>query len=532
MRPFQKEALEWISRGGDCVVDAAPGLGKTLPAMGALCQGAAQGAVLLLPLRVLVHERRAWFAAHRASLEARFGPLKVTTCLGGDPPDEGRGILLTTYEWYFHMGSRPRGVVVLDEGQELLSPTRGPLLERLLLRARLAPERPQVVITGAGLPDLRPLLGEFHLVRGHLSSHLKVTFLTPKKPKNQQVIRLLQSLLVAPPPGGAKVLVFVSLVRSTTALQRCIKGVLPELPLLVYHAGVPSEEREKLEIALSREGSLVVVSTSALAKGVDLPFTHVILRDLTLPGRPPLSLQEVEQLAGRCGRRGIPGKVWVLGHPRPHPHQPKWTPHVALYTLLRQRPLNWERISGILAPLLGREGSAQLSLALHEGVELRLLTRGGGGVYRTTLLGEYLLGLPLPFSGLVRALGLLQELHRAGVLNSLTHFDYALIYATLFPTETLDGGGALPPSWLWEHQITPNGWQVFFNSLGLSEHSPKGDGAKERLLKRALGLFRAGETTPSRSPPFSSLCKLGMLLAAPLGGSEGEKGGEDGVEVR
>jgi len=65
---------------------------------------------------------------------------------------------------------------------------------------------------------------------------------------------------------------------------------------------------------LYRSGkSRCVVSTTALALGVNLPATHVVVRDTTFIGfNKKLSISELLQMMGRAGRSNIPGKGYVI----------------------------------------------------------------------------------------------------------------------------------------------------------------------------------------------------------------------------
>jgi hypothetical protein len=80
-----------------------------------------------------------------------------------------------------------------------------------------------------------------------------------------------------------------------------------------HHAGLPAADRKLVE-QLFRDGKIrVLVATTTLAVGLNLPASDVIVRDLTL-GMTELSSASLLQMAGRAGRPGLQaeGRCYVL----------------------------------------------------------------------------------------------------------------------------------------------------------------------------------------------------------------------------
>ncbi|XP_049267146.1 DNA polymerase theta [Rhipicephalus sanguineus] len=83
------------------------------------------------------------------------------------------------------------------------------------------------------------------------------------------------------------------------ALASCLS-----MQVAFHHAGLTMEERDLLESAF-REGTIrVLVATTTLSSGVNLPARRVIIRSANFQGRPIDSLS-YHQMVGRAGRMGL-----------------------------------------------------------------------------------------------------------------------------------------------------------------------------------------------------------------------------------
>jgi len=83
-----------------------------------------------------------------------------------------------------------------------------------------------------------------------------------------------------------------------------------------YHAGLTYGQRKSVEERFSKGELKVVVTTAALAAGVDFPASQVVFESLTM-GREWLSVGELQQMQGRAGRPDYHdmGKVVILADP-------------------------------------------------------------------------------------------------------------------------------------------------------------------------------------------------------------------------
>ena len=118
---------------------------------------------------------------------------------------------------------------------------------------------------------------------------------------------------------GKNALVFVKSRSSTERLaDTLVKFNIPAQP---YHSGLPVETREKVINDFMSGKVKVLVSTTALGQGVNLPVYAVVFYDLSLPesnekgefkGWRDLDVAEFKQIAGRAGRRGFDSEGYAI----------------------------------------------------------------------------------------------------------------------------------------------------------------------------------------------------------------------------
>ncbi|WP_338097046.1 DUF5814 domain-containing protein [Methanolapillus ohkumae] len=243
-------------------------------------------------------------------------------------------IIVGTYEGIDHilrLGNADSlgkvGTVVIDEVHMLTDPERGHRLDGLIARLRYTFPETQFIYLSATVanPDYfakkldsnlvvyehRPVPIERHLI------------FAQEHEKNRLMAQLIQDEYAMKSSKGhrGQTIIF------TNSRVNChtIAGALQSqgIPAAFYHAGLNLNERKVVENKFGRGEIPVVVTTAALAAGVDFPASQVIFESMAM-GIEWLSVSDFLQMSGRAGRpdyhdRGIvvlmpvPGKSYLSG---------------------------------------------------------------------------------------------------------------------------------------------------------------------------------------------------------------------------
>jgi helicase len=331
--PVQSIAVEkGLLEGKDLLVVSATATGKTLIAELAGINNILmkRGKFLfLVPLVALANQKYKEFKKRYRSLgirtSIRVGGSKIRTKEWVRvKPDYTADIIVGTYEGIDHvlrMG-KPEllgqlGTVVIDEVHLLEDEERGSRLDGLISRLRaIAPESQMIYLSatvgnpatlakelGAALVEYeeRPIPIERHLM--FAKAHEKVALID----------KLAKMELSHTSSKGYKGQTIVF----TNSRARChrISNSLSSRSA-PYHGGMSYLERKAIEDKFVRGEIDVVVTTAALAAGVDFPASLVIFESLAM-GINWLTSQEFHQMMGRAGRPDYHdiGKVMLLVEP-------------------------------------------------------------------------------------------------------------------------------------------------------------------------------------------------------------------------
>lgn len=342
-RPVQLAALQTyqlLASRRNLIVSAPTNSGKSLVGHLVLLDAIRQGqrAVLLVPLRALAREKADELSALAPALAALLGrPFTVTISTGdyrleeewlaAPPPNRGE-LIIATPERLEAIFRNPAytpwltsiSAICVDEAHLIASPHRGPTLEHLLTAFLCLPAPPRIIFLSATLGDTaraQNWLAPCDLLRvdeRHPPLHKQVLALTDAEDATQVVLDCASAILTEP---TANLLLFVYQTRSAEALAGKLAQTLAPVNItaLAYHAQMSAHERQQVQQAFRTGACRCLVTTTALGLGVNLPATHVIVRDNTFSGVGRLAVSELLQMMGRAGRGNQPGYATVIVRP-------------------------------------------------------------------------------------------------------------------------------------------------------------------------------------------------------------------------
>jgi helicase len=327
--PVQSLAVEnGLFDGEDQLVVSATATGKTLvgelAGLDRLLKG--KGKLLfLVPLVALANQKEEDFRAeygHLAEVSIRVGSSRIRE--GGVQFEPDADVIVGTYEGIDHALRTGRdlgdiGTVVIDEVHTLQDPERGHRLDGLISRLKYATEGADtqwiylsatVGNTGtlAGVLDATPI--EFEERPVPIERH--VTFAdAQEKPRIENKLVRREFDRTSSKGYRGQTIIFTNSRRRCNEISRKL-----DYASAPYHAGLDYGKRKQVEREFADQDLAAVVTTAALAAGVDFPASQVIFDSLAM-GIEWLSVQEFEQMLGRAGRPDYHdrGRVFLLVEP-------------------------------------------------------------------------------------------------------------------------------------------------------------------------------------------------------------------------
>ena len=99
-------------------------------------------------------------------------------------------------------------------------------------------------------------------------------------------------------------------LKAATTLYEELKGLLPGVRLALLHGRMPAREKDEVMEAFRRGDYDLLVSTTVIEVGVDIPKATLII----VENAERFGLAQLHQLRGRVGRGGLPGyAVFIAG---------------------------------------------------------------------------------------------------------------------------------------------------------------------------------------------------------------------------
>lgn len=340
LRPVQLTALKEhkiLENNQNLIVSSPTNSGKTLVGWLLLLDSVRQGkrAILLEPLRALARQmvdelehlmpQLSLILQKSVSLKISTGDYRIEDELPFGPPPGGE-ILVATPERLEALLRNPAnarwfetvGAVCVDEAHLISSPKRGPTLEYLVTSLLCLPTPPRLALLSA-------TMGNVEKAQKWLKPCSVVSVLERQPPLEKWVLALKEGedangvaiahVADALQSANAQILIFVYQTQSAQKLAQAINSTLEGIHAVAYHAQMSQGQREQVRQAFLKGESRAIVTTTALAMGMNLPATHVVIRDVTFPGVGRLRSGELLQMMGRAGRGNQSGTATVMLRP-------------------------------------------------------------------------------------------------------------------------------------------------------------------------------------------------------------------------
>ncbi|MFB6083394.1 MAG: DEAD/DEAH box helicase [Halorientalis sp.] len=331
--PVQSLAVENdVLNGRDQLVVSATATGKTLIGEMAGLDRVLNGEgkmLFLVPLVALANQKHESFQDRYgdiADVTIRVGASRINDDGNRFSPDAD--IIVGTYEGIDHALRTGKdlgdiGTVVIDEVHTLGEEERGHRLDGLISRLKHYTETHQssadtqyiylsatVGNPGQLAEKLRAQLIEFEERPVPIERHL--TFADDRE-KLDIEDKLVKRAFDQESSKGyrGQTIIFTNSRRRCHEISRKL-----QYDSAPYHAGLDYKRRKKVEGQFADQDLAAVVTTAALAAGVDFPASQVIFDSLAM-GIEWLTVQEFEQMLGRAGRPDYhdEGTVYMLVEP-------------------------------------------------------------------------------------------------------------------------------------------------------------------------------------------------------------------------
>lgn len=356
LRPAQENALfenDILNCTDNFIIATPTNSGKSLLSYLLLFKEAAKGGVSVLvePLRALAYEKSEELkkiaeilkcqSNFRIDIRITTGDYRLTDEFMHSKPVPQGGqlcgqIIIATperldaisrvsgnREWFGRIST-----ICFDEAHLIGDPHRGATLELLIAFLRSLDTGIQIILmsaTIANADDLAAWLAPCRIVSGvprYPVLDKWVYSVADDEDVDQVLFNEIRTILEDP---GARVLIFVYQTASAEKLARFLAGKLSGRNIRAhdlestmdagaawFHAKMRAATRENIFRAMSEGKIRIAVSTTALSMGINLPATHVFVRDITFSGFGDLNISDLLQMIGRAGRGSTPGTGIVM----------------------------------------------------------------------------------------------------------------------------------------------------------------------------------------------------------------------------
>jgi len=281
--------------------------------------------LFLVPLVALANQKFDQLSAYRElgfQTSIRVGVSRIRLGKGRNIPQSlNADIISGTYEGIDQVIRTKKslgrvGTVVIDEVHMLEDAERGHRLAGMIARLKNAAPKAQFIFLSATVGNpaalakrLGATLVEYSLRPVPIERHLIFTSGPEKRKLLRELSKEAQALTSSTGYRG-QTIIFTNSRKNCYNLADAIPGAS------AYHAGLQYPERKKVEELFGQGKIHTVVTTAALAAGVDFPASQVVFESLAM-GIEWLNVHEFNQMLGRAGRPGYhdKGLVYILAEP-------------------------------------------------------------------------------------------------------------------------------------------------------------------------------------------------------------------------
>ena len=327
--PVQSRSVKaGLLEGRNQLVVSATATGKSLVGELAGVKNLLEGRgkfLFLVPLVALANQKFDQLSAYRElgfRTSIRVGVSRIRLGKGRKVPQSlDADIIAGTYEGIDQVIRTKKslgrvGTVVIDEVHMLEDAERGHRLAGMIARLKNAAPKAQFIFLSATVGNpaalakrLGATLVEYEVRPVPIERHLIFSSGPEKRKLLRQLSKEAQALTSSTGYKGQSI-IFTNSRKNCYNLADSIPGAA------AYHAGLQYPERKRIE-ELFGDGKIhTVVTTAALAAGVDFPASQVVFESLAM-GIEWLNVHEFNQMLGRAGRPGYhdKGLVYILAEP-------------------------------------------------------------------------------------------------------------------------------------------------------------------------------------------------------------------------
>lgn len=321
--PVQYLAIkEGLLKGEDLLVVSATGSGKTLVGELAGITKALEGKkfIFLTPLVALANQKYRDFKRKYKKLglnvAIKVGRNRVKAKGELNLPDSDvskSDIVVATYEgidYLLRNGNSNAlsnlGVVLIDEIHMIDDEDRGTRLNGLIKRLKNLYPKTQIIGLSATVKNPEFLAEEFNMKLVQYSQRpvpleRHLVYVRNESQKRHLMRKLAQKEFNTKSKKGyrGQTIIFTNSRRKTHQIANYLSN--KRVNAQAYHAGLSYYKKEKIEKDFDKGKISCVVTTAALAAGVDFPASQVIFDSLVM-GNKWINPNEFSQMLGRAGR--------------------------------------------------------------------------------------------------------------------------------------------------------------------------------------------------------------------------------------